>query len=262
MGKTSIQWTDQTWNPVTGCTKVSQGCKNCYAKTLHDQRHVAFLEGKQVPLCYSTPFETVRFHAERLSIPIKIKKPQKFFTCSMADMFHADVKNKEIEQIFEVMERCNQHTFQVLTKRPDRLFKDSDEHSIYLSNCLANVLEWSPNIWLGVSVENIETKGRMETLKCVPATVRFLSIEPLLEDLGELDLEGIDWVIVGGESGKGAREMKTEWVQNILTQCQDQKVPFFFKQWGGNIPKEKQELFKGKEYKQFPNEKKTFIENS
>jgi len=241
----NIEWTEKTWNPITGCTKVSAGCKNCYAKTLHDQRHKAFLEGKlQNHACYSTPFEEVRFHPERLDIPRKIKKPTMFFVNSMSDLFHEQIRLEDILKVFDVMNQCEQDTFQVLTKRPENLFVE-----IWLNEPIHRQIRWTSNIWLGVSVENTQSVNRIELLKQTPAKVKFLSIEPLLEDLGELDLKGIDWVIVGGESGKNARPMNIDWVRNIKDQCQAQNVPFFMKQFSqGNFGQH----FKYNDFDAFP----------
>ncbi len=239
----NIEWTEKTWNPITGCTKVSAGCRNCYAKTLHDQRHKAFLEGKlQNHACYSTPFEVVRLHEERLNIPLKTKKPTMFFVNSMSDLFHEQVPNEFIDKVFGVMNmgylytNYTEHIFQILTKRPERWNDGRFDYSYYQSGGggapeqIFPELHLTDNIWLGVSVENKQSVYRIELLKRTPAKVKFLSIEPLLEDLGELNLKGIDWVIVGGESGKNSRPMNLDWVRSIQHQCKEQSVKFFMKQ--------------------------------
>jgi protein gp37 len=215
----NIEWTEKTWNPITGCTKVSAGCKNCYAKTLHDQRHKSFLEGKMQNIpCYSTPFEEVKFWGERLEIPRKRKEPTMWFVNSMSDLFHEDILSLHRLFIFIEMNELPHHTFQILTKRDNELLKRS------------KYLKWTPNIWMGVTVENKASISRINNLRLTPAKVKFISIEPLLEELGELDLIGIDWVIVGGESGKNARPMNFDWVRNIRDQCKEQGVRFFMKQ--------------------------------
>jgi protein gp37 len=243
MSKTKIEWTEATWNPVTGCTKVSAGCKFCYAKTLHDQRHKAFLEGKDVPSCYATPFETVVCHPDRLKIPLRRRKPTMYFVNSMSDLFHEDIAIDFIEDIFGIMNQCDQHIFQVLTKRPNHLLGLQDAFS------------WTKNIWMGVSVENKDALWRLRCLqeRLTYAKVKFLSIEPLLEDLGEIDLTGIDWVIVGGESGITPRPMQESWVRNIKDQCVAQDVPFFYKQSGGTRANNiKLPFLDGQQWTQYP----------
>jgi protein gp37 len=233
MAKTAIEWTDKVWNPVTGCTKVSQGCKNCYAETIAGR-----FWAKQYPKNEDgsdRTFTDVRLHPERLEQPLSWKKPQKVFVNSMSDLFHKDVSFWFILQAFEVMVNAKQHTFQVLTKRPDRMlefFKWLDEPQNEPAGATF-ITGWPvPNVWLGVSVEDSKNKVRIDALRKTPAAVRFLSLEPLLEDLGELDLTGIHWVICGGESGPNARPMHPEWVRSIRDQCVSAEVPFFFKQWG------------------------------
>lgn len=216
MGQLSkIEWTEATWNPAVGCTKISPGCQNCYAETMARRLKAMGAYG------YANGFKLTLL-PERLSDPIERKKPTIYFVNSMSDLFHENIPDTYIRQVFDVMKQSPQHTFQVLTKRADRLaefFKD---------------YQASTNAWLGVTVENTQHGiPRINQLRKVKAHVRFLSIEPLLEDLGELDLTGIHWVIVGGESGPKARPMKLEWVMNIKRQCEEQNVAFFFKQWGG-----------------------------
>ncbi|HMG73680.1 MAG TPA: phage Gp37/Gp68 family protein [Pyrinomonadaceae bacterium] len=209
-----IEWTEMTWNPVTGCSKISQGCKYCYA-----ERMAARLKAMGVKH-YENGFE-VALHEDSLEIPFRWKKPRVVFVNSMSDLFHESVPLEFIQRVFDTMTRCPQHTFQILTKRSKRLRE------------VATSLPWPANVWMGVSVEDQHVLFRIEDLKCVPAAVRFLSCEPLIGPLNNLSLNGIHWVIVGGESGPGARPMKEEWVHSILNQCRTRHVPFFFKQWGG-----------------------------
>jgi len=213
-GNSSIEWTETTWNPVTGCNKVSQGCKHCYAermaKRLHAMGNPRYANGFNVTL-----------HHDLIDLPYRWKKPRKVFVNSMSDLFHEEVPLDFIKQVFKTMAETPQNTYQILTKRSKRLVE------------LAHLLPWTPNIWIGTSVENNKVKDRIDELKNVPAQVRFLSCEPLIGPLDELKLDGIHWVIVGGESGPGARPMEAEWVRSIRDQCQDQNVAFFFKQWGG-----------------------------
>ena len=213
MAKTKIEWAEVSWNPITGCTKLSDGCLNCYA-----ERMAKRLKAMGQPN-YKNGFK-VTYHPNVLNYPLKWKKSRMIFVNSMSDLFHEEVPIDFIKQIFEVMNQANWHIFQALTKRAERLLEISSK------------LKWTENIWMGVTVENSKYKERIELLKKTQAKVKFLSLEPLLGDLGTLNLEGIDWVIVGGESGPNARPMKKEWVENILIQCRKQNVPFFFKQWG------------------------------
>ncbi len=212
--KSSIEWTESTWNPITGCTKVSDGCKNCYAermaKRLKAMGQPNYVNGFQVTL-----------HEHVLEYPLKWKKPQTIFVNSMSDLFHEQVPESFIFRIFDVMKQAYWHQFQILTKRSARLRE------------LAQEIDWPENVWIGVSVENEAVKCRIDDLREVPSAIRFLSLEPLFGPLGHLDLSSIDWVIVGGESGPGAREMKKEWVMQIKEQCIEQNTPFYFKQWGG-----------------------------
>lgn len=214
--QSSIEWTEQTWNPVTGCTKVSPGCKHCYAETLTRRLKAMKMAG------YENGFE-IATHTERLNAPLLRKKPTVYFVNSMSDLFHAGVPDAYIEQVIDVIRRTPQHTYQVLTKRAERLplfFADREVPS---------------NLWLGVSVEDKQYGlPRIDQLRKVKAGIRFLSVEPLLEDLGAFNLEGIHWVIVGGESGFGARPMKPEWAMSVRDQCLAAGVAFFFKQWGAH----------------------------
>jgi len=215
----SIEWTDATWNPVRGCTKISPGCKHCYAETFAER----FRGVKGHP--YEQGFD-LRFVPEKLGEPLRWRKPKMIFVNSMSDLFHEGVPDDYIAAVTRVMVAAKWHTFQVLTKRSERL-----------AQLLGTALRFAatqPHIWWGVSVENQKYGlGRIEDLRSAFANVRFLSIEPLLEDLGKLNLRGISWVIVGGESGPGARPMKKEWVISLRDQCKRSNIPFFFKQWGG-----------------------------
>lgn len=210
----SIEWTEATWNPVTGCTKISAGCKNCYAERM--SRRLRAMGKPQ----YRNGFKLTT-HEESLDLPRKWKRGRLVFVNSMSDLFHKDVPADFIERAFEVMNECPQHTFQILTKRPEITLE------------LSPRLTWSPNIWMGTSVENMLVLHRIASLREIPAKVRFLSVEPLLGPIPRLPLKGIHWVIVGGESGPGARPMQPEWVRSIRDRCVDAEVPFFFKQWGG-----------------------------
>jgi protein gp37 len=225
---TTIEWTEVTWNPVTGCTKLSQGCKHCYAERLAER------------FWGDRPFTDIQIHPERLDQPRRWRRPRTVFVNSMSDLFHEDVPTSFIAAVFDVMYECPQHTFQVLTKRADRL---SD---------LAGRLRWPPNVWMGVSVENKRVVSRIDRLRNVPAAVRFLSLEPLIGPLEGLALGGVDWVIVGGESGPGARPMKTEWVDSIYRQCRQAGAAFFFKQWGGVVKAKTGRALHGRTYDEYP----------
>ena len=210
-----IEWTEQTWNPTVGCTKISPGCKHCYAETMSKRLTAMGTPG------YENGF-ALTLLADRLNDPIKRKKPTVYFVNSMSDLFHERVPDEYIEKVFEVIAQTPHHTYQILTKRGARMARYFRTRSV------------PANAWLGVSVEDRKYGvPRIDHLRKVPATIRFLSVEPLLSDVGELDLSGIHWVIVGGESGPKARPMKTEWAEAVREQCQEQGVSFFFKQWGG-----------------------------
>jgi protein gp37 len=211
---TAIEWTDSTWNPVTGCTKISSGCANCYAERLAMR-----LKAMGNP-SYSNGFN-VTLHEDILTLPLKWKKPQTIFVNSMSDLFHNDIPIDFIQRVFEIMRQANWHRYQILTKRSERMLELSPQ------------LPWSSHIWMGVTVEADNYIYRIEDLKKTGAMVKFLSLEPLLSAIPFLQLKGIDWVIAGGESGPNARPMKKDWVIDIRNQCQTAKVPFFFKQWGG-----------------------------
>jgi len=221
--KSSIEWTEATWNPTTGCDRVSAGCDNCYALTLA-KRLKAMGNPKYQndgdPRTSGPGFD-VTVHPDALQIPYSWKRPRVVFVNSMSDLFHARVPLDFIQRVFGVMEETPHHTYQVLTKRARRLTRIADK------------LEWPSNVWMGVSVESVDQYDRIRDLAKVPAAVRFLSCEPLLGSLPDLPLEGIDWVIAGGESGVGARVVEPEWIRDIRDQCVAARTPFFFKQWGG-----------------------------
>ena len=234
----TIEWTDATWNPVRGCTKISPGCKHCYAETFAERF-------RGVP---GHPYEQgfdLRLVEEKLDEPILWKKPKMIFVNSMSDLFHNDVPDSYILKVADVMRRAQWHTYQVLTKRADRLARllktHLEEHALL------------SHIWWGGSVEDARHGlPRIDLLRNTPAQVRFLSIEPLLEDLGRIDLRGIHWAIVGGESGPGARPIETEWVISIQKQCEKAGVPFFFKQWGGVRKKRAGRLLAGRTWDELP----------
>lgn len=234
----SIEWTDATWNPVRGCTKVSAGCKNCYAELFAERfRGVV-----------GHPFEfgfDLRIVANKLLEPLKWRQPKRIFVNSMSDLFHPKVPDKYIEACFEVMSQASWHTYQILTKRPDRMQK-------LFATRLKRFAKLG-HIWMGVSVENVSHGvPRIQALRNTNCAVRFLSVEPLLEDLGKLNLRNIDWVIVGGESGPRARPMLRSWVTGIRKQCREQNVLFFFKQWGGVQKSKTGRLLDGRTYDEMP----------
>lgn len=228
-----IEWTDATWNPVTGCSKISMGCTNCYAERLANRLC------SMGQLRYRNGF-AVTLHYDLIERPLQWRKPRRIFVNSMSDLFHEDIPLDFIQQVFQTMQQCPHHIFQVLTKRSARLHK------------ISHRLKWPSNVWMGVTVEHGSLLHRVEDLRQTPATVRFLSCEPLLGPLYNLPLEDIHWVIVGGESGPGAREMRPEWVENILHQCKKQETPFFFKQWGGIRKHRMGRLLCGKTYDEAP----------
>lgn len=216
-----IEWTDKTWNPVVGCSRASRGCDNCYAEALHTKRHQAFLAtGNAVAPQYKQPFEKIQMIPERLATPNRTQRPTKFFVNSVSDLFHPQVSVDFIARVFDVMNGCPQHIFQILTKRPER------------AALIASQLTWSDNIWMGVSVEDAAAMPRVPLLLRIPAKVRWLSCEPLIGPLDDLPLDGIDWVVVGGESGAGSRPVEVGWVRSIRDRCTTAGVPLFFKQWG------------------------------
>ncbi len=228
-----IEWTDSTWNPVTGCTKISLGCKYCYAERMSHRLH------SMGQYRYRNKFD-VTLHEDLIKAPLKWKKPRIVFVNSMSDLFHKDVPLEFIKRIFNTMVESDQHIFQILTKRNERLKE------------LAPILPWAYNIWMGVTVENQDVVHRIDDLRDVPARVRFLSLEPLLGPITKLDLSGIHWTIVGGESGPNARPMKAEWVRTIRDLCLKEKVHFFFKQWGGRNKKKAGRSLDGRFWDQRP----------
>ncbi len=236
--QSSIEWTDATWNPVRGCTKISPGCKYCYAETFAER----FRGVKGHP--YERGFD-LRLVPEKLAEPLRWSKPRMIFVNSMSDLFHERVPDSYISKVAQVMSLANWHVFQVLTKRSDRMKK--------LLETSLKIYAKQQHIWWGVSVENKKFGlPRIHHLRSAPAAIRFLSIEPLLEDIGRINLNGISWVIVGGESGSSARPIKAEWVMRIRDQCQAAKVPFFFKQWGGRHKKKAGRVLDGSTYDEFP----------
>ena len=238
---TTIEWTEQTWNPTTGCTKISPGCKHCYAEVMAKRLHAMGARG------YENGFN-LSILPERLTQPLMRRKPTTYFVNSMSDLFHNDIPFAFLDQVFDVIKHTPQHTYQILTKRSARMRK-------YIASRTVPI-----NAWLGVSVENRQYGlQRVADLREIKAGVRFLSVEPLLDDIGEIDLRGIHWVIVGGESGPKARPMKVEWVESIKDQCKQDGVAFFFKQWGGwgadgkKRPKKNNgRLFAGKTWDEMP----------
>lgn len=233
MAESKIEWTEMTWNPTTGCDKISPGCKHCYAEVM-SRRLKAMGQPK-----YLKGFE-LTLHRSELQKPLTWKTPQTIFVNSMSDLFHEEVPLEFIQAVFETMRKASWHQFQVLTKRAERLA------------ALAPQLDWSPNVWMGVSVERADYTDRIDYLRQTPAQTKFLSLEPLLGPLPNLNLNGIDWVIVGGESGRGARPLQAEWVLDLRDQCQRAKVAFFFKQWGGVNKKKTGRLLDGKTYDAMP----------
>ncbi len=231
--RSSIEWTESTWNPMTGCTKISPGCKHCYA-----ERMALRLQAMGQPK-YANGFK-LTLHEHMLEQPLSWKKPQKIFVNSMSDLFHEDAPLVFVHRVFDVMRRASWHTFQVLTKRSRRLLELNPE------------IDWPTNVWMGVSVENQGYTFRVEHLGQTDAHVKFLSLEPLLGPLPGLDLRGIDWVIVGGESGPGARPMTEQWVIDIRDQCLAVHVPFFFKQWGGVRKKQAGRVLRERTWDQVP----------
>jgi protein gp37 len=234
MAKSSIEWTQSTWNPITGCTKVSPGCKNCYAERMSKRLKAMGLAK------YSKEF-TLSLHDNTLGIPLAWATPRIVFVNSMSDLFHEQVPFEFIQRVFDVMKRASWHQFQVLTKRSTRLSE------------FANLIDWPSNVWMGVSIESQEYTYRIEHLVQSKAQIKFLSLEPLLGPLSALDLSEIDWVIVGGESGPNSRPMERDWVVDIRDQCLDAHTPFFFKQWGGVNKKKNGRLLQNMIWDQLPN---------
>ncbi len=237
-----IEWTESTWNPTTGCDRVSPGCDNCYALTL--AKRLKAMGSKKYQKDgdprTSGPGFGLTLHPEALDLPRSWRRPRAIFVDSMSDLFHPDVPLEFIERVFSVMTDTPQHTYQILTKRSKRL-RD-----------LAGELDWPPNVWMGVSIESDRYRFRADHLRDVPAAIRFLSLEPLLGPLNDLDMSGIHWVIVGGESGPGARPVRASWVRDLRDQCSSAGVAFFFKQWGGPTPKSRGRELDGRFHDDMP----------
>jgi protein gp37 len=229
----NIEWTDMTWNPVTGCTKVSAGCKHCYAEAMAKRLQAMGCDR------YSGGFK-LRIHDDLVTLPLKWKMPRRVFVNSMSDLFHPDVPLEFLQRVFQTMNATPRHQFQVLTKRPERLVE------------VAGLLTWTDNIWMGVTVENQRYAFRSEMLSTVPAAIRFISAEPLIGSIQELPLDGIHWVIVGGESGPKARPMKEHWAIGVYEQCRAADVAFFFKQWGGVQKHRNGREFLGRTFDEYP----------
>lgn len=241
----NIEWTDATWNPVTGCTEVSPGCDNCYAKTFAERWRG--IEGHH----YEQGFD-LRLWPSRLNYPLDWKKPRRIFVNSMSDLFHRDVPERFILDVFRVMAQAKQHNFQVLTKRPNRLVHMIPRITAELEEHSECVNPWPDHIWMGVSVETMQYHWRVEKLRQVPCAVRFVSAEPLLGSLADIDLSEIHWLIAGGESGHNNRPCKPEWVRELRNKCQDKDVAFFFKQWGGRTPKSGGRLLDKRTWDEYP----------
>ncbi len=232
----SIEWTESTWNPVTGCTKISPGCKHCYAERMAKRLQAMGQRN------YANGFE-LTLQEQMLELPLRWKKPQRIFVNSMSDLFHDEVPLDYIQRVFDVMRRAHWHQFQILTKRAERLLT------------LDQYIEWPVNVWMGVSVESKAYLSRVDSLRATNAAIKFLSVEPLLEDLGTFNLTGLDWVILGGESGPGARPMDESWATNLRELCLRSHVPFFFKQWGGVRKKKAGRTLEGQIWNEMPEQK-------
>lgn len=237
-----IEWTEATWNPATGCDRVSPGCDNCYAlrlagrlKAMHQPRYQADGDPRT-----SGPGFAVQMHPEALEVPLRWRRPRQIFVNSMGDLFHARVSLDYVREVFDVMERSPQHTYQLLTKRSTRMRK------------VASRLRWPANLWVGVSVENAEQFNRIDDLGEVPAAVRFVSAEPLLGSLADIDLDRVDWLIAGGESGPGHRPLDPTWVRELRDACRNEDTAFFFKQWGGARPKTGGRILDGRTWDEMP----------
>lgn len=240
---TAIEWTDEVWNPMTGCTKISAGCDHCYAHVVAERRtrtvYLRQLPVKDTPENRANPFAP-RFWEERLTLPFRWREPRRVFVNSMSDVFHAHFTLEQIQQVFDVMNALPQHQFQVLTKRPERAAR------------LAAELQWTENIWMGTSIEDMRVARRADALREVPAYVRFISAEPLLGSLAELNLDGIHWMIGGGESGAGARPVDPQWARELRDRCAREGVHFFWKQWGGFTPKRGGRELDGRTWDEYP----------
>jgi len=233
MARSKIEWTESSWNPVTGCTKISEGCRHCYAerlaKRLRSMGRANYENGFQLTL-----------HENALEIPLRWTRAQMVFACSMSDLFHEDVPDSFVLKVFKTMHMAKQHCFQVLTKRPERMKN------------LNTAIEWPTNVWAGVTVESSKYLDRIPHLLDTGVQTKFLSLEPLLSPIADIPLDGIDWVIVGGESGPQSRPMDPQWVKTIRDACVDSSVPFFFKQWGGKNKKKAGRLLEGRTWDGFP----------
>jgi protein gp37 len=234
MTTSRIEWTQITWNPTTGCTKISPGCQNCYAERMSKRLYSMGIKKYEEGFC-------PKFHEEVLQVPLTWKKPKLIFVDSMSDLFHEKIPMDSIQKVFDLMRKASWHQFQILTKRSERLAEISPQ------------IDWPSNVWMGVSVENQDYIYRINHLKNTNASIKFLSLEPLLGPLDNISLNEINWVIVGGESGPGARPIKNEWVINIKNKCIDNNVPFFFKQWGGISKKRNGRLLEGRIWGELPN---------
>jgi protein gp37 len=241
--KTAIEWTNATWNPMTGCTRITAGCDHCYAAVVAQRRtrdiYLRQPPVKETPANRADPFAP-RFWEDRLEDPLRWREPRRIFVNSMSDVFHAHFSIDHIRRVFEVMEMAAWHQFQVLTKRPERALRYSDQ------------LPWPENVWLGTSIEDMRVAHRAQTLRKVPAAVRFISAEPLLGSLNELDLEGITWVIGGGESGHNSRPCDPSWARGLRDRCIEQGIAFLWKQWGGRTPKAGGRLLDGRTWDEYP----------
>lgn len=235
----AIEWTEATWNPTTGCSKISAGCANCYAETLAKRLHAIGMPK------YDNGF-TYTEHESAVDIPLTWKKSRRIFVNSMSDLFHEDAAPEFIARCFDVMIKANWHTYQILTKRPHRMKDFSRMFERYFGMSIPG------HIWMGTSVENADTLYRLDDLRKVRCKTRFISFEPLLGSVGQVNLDGIHWVIIGGESGPGYRPVKKEWIIDIISQCQQQHVPVFFKQWGGLRPKSGGRHINGRTYNEYP----------
>lgn len=260
--RTGIEWTGTrepngemrpgaTWNPMTGCTEISAGCDNCYAATLARSSRMAPIYGKMLPVV-DTPANredtfAPRFWPDRLDQPIRWKRPRKIFVNSMSDVFHAHFTYEMIKQVFDVIVAAPQHTFLILTKRPERALRYADR------------LPWPPNLWFGTTVEDARVMHRVDTLRQIPAALRFISAEPLIGSLAGIDLTDIHWLIAGGESGTGFRALDLEWARELRDACREQGVAFFFKQVGGSTPKSGGKELDGETYCEFPDDRKTEV---
>ncbi len=245
-GLSDIEWTDATWNPISGCTMISPGCTNCYAmrmaSRLQSMGHPAYTGVTRKSGGRPVWTGLTNLNGEALSTPLRWRAPRKVFVNSMSDLFQDGIPDEFVRRIWDVMQQAHWHIFQVLTKRPDNMLRVVTE----------NRLPTLPNVWLGTSVESGKYKSRITSLRRVPAQVRFISFEPLIGAIGKVNLSGVHWAIVGGESGPGARPMQQRWIEEIKTQCKTQKVAFFFKQWGGVNKKTTGRIYRGRTWDEFP----------